>query len=249
MSDTTPNNGAAGDAPEKPVMRRGCILGLILTTVMISGLAYMFVTTVTDMLPPEELRPYSSEEGTREKIVSDAPAPGGDARLSEADLQFYLGALNTIDKPWQDLRGRFDSVVGADSQKIDLIRAFDEFKQMIHLPFYSRRALVDYLNTQRVSWDQYLWTKGRIVAASGITQEEAHKALRDLYGEYFLLEEEEKAMTAIREGSDQFYSRVDSIRTAGVDSSEIALVRPYHDTLLTKGLHSLMGIETMFPEE
>lgn len=230
------------------IKRRGCMLGVVLAMVMVSGLAYLAITTIRDMLPPAELTPYATLDETKKLVKSSAPAPGPDGRLNEESVRFYVGAFDSINAEWDVLADRIDSSVKADGEKIDLIRSFDRFKEMIHLPLYARRGLVNYLNVQGKSWDEYLWAKKRTVAASGITQEDANNALRETYGKYFVLQDEASAMDAIREGSNDFYKEVEAIRAAGIDSAEAALVAPYRQTLLDKGLHSLMEIETMFPE-
>lgn len=228
--------------------RRGCTLGIVLGLVMISGLAYMAVLTLKDMLPPDELQPYASKEETLKLVQSKAAAPGPGARLSEESVRFYIGAFDSLNVQWNQLAVRIDSTVKATGEKVDLIRSEDEFKEMIHLPLYARRGLVNYLNARGKSWDEYLWAKKRVVAASGITQADAFASFRKLYGEYFVLEEEDKAMAQIRQGANDFYNDVEAMRKQGIDSAETALVAPYRDTLLREGLHSLMEIETMFSD-
>lgn len=226
--------------------RRGCMLGLVIAMVMISGLAYMAVVTLQDMLPPAELQSYASKEETLKLVRSTAPAPGPDARLTEENVRFYLGAFDSLNAQWNVMTARIDSLVKATGEKVDLIRSEDEFKEMIHLPLYARRSLVNYLNARGKSWDEYMWAKKRTVAASGITQADAYASFRGLYGKYFELEDEQKSVDQIKQGSNEFYKEVDALRAKGIDSAEQALAAPYRDTLLREGLHSLMEIETMF---
>lgn len=226
--------------------RRGCMLGLVIGMVMVSGFAYMAVMTLRDMLPPDELQPYASQEETVKLVQSKTPPPGPDARLNEENVRFYLGAFDSVNAKWNAATVRIDSAVKATGEKIDLIRSEDEFREMIHLPLYARQSLVNYLNVQGKSWEEYLWAKKRVVAASGITQADAFASFRALYGKYFELEDEQKSVEQIRQGSNNFYKEVEDIRKRGIDSAERALVAPYRDTLLQKGLHSLMEIETMF---
>ena len=241
------NNGQVGEKPA-PVMRRGCILGFILFSVMVSGLGYMFISTLSDVMPPEELQPYTSLEETLKLVHSSTAAPGPGKRLTQENVEFFINGLDSVNASWEQLEPALAAQVEKSNEKIDIIRSYEEFKEMIHLPFYTRQGLVNYLNLEGKSWDEYLWAKARIVAASGITQEEAHTVLRSLYSTYFILEDQQNVLETIRDGSDSFYTRVDSLRENGVDSTEIALVAPYRDVLLSKGLHSLMGVETMFPE-
>ncbi len=247
-SDNGQVTATAAGGENSPFMRRGCLIGLVLLTVMVSGLGYMFVTTLSEILPPSELRPYATLEETLKMVHSSAVAPGSEARLTETEVQFYLTALDSVNAPWEQLLPTIKEAVEQSGEQVDIIRSMEEFKEMIHLPFYARRGLVNYLNVQGKSWDQYLWAKARVIAASGITQQEAHTVLHDLYSQYFVLEEQATVLDAIREGSDSFYQRVDSLRKGSIDSTEIALVEPYRDVLLGKGLHSLVGIETMFPD-
>ena len=241
-------NGSGAGEGGPPVVRRGCLIGVILLTVMVSGLGYMFISTLSEMMPPEELRPYAELESTLELVHSKAPAPGAGAQLNEDDVRFYLNALDSVNAPWEQLQPAISAEVEKSGEKIDIIRSMEEFKEMVHLPFYSRRALVNYLNREGKSWDEYLWAKTRVVAAAGITQQDAQNALRALYDKYFVLEQQEDVMQTIHEGSDGFYQKVDSLQKAGMDSAETALVMPYREVLFDKGLHSLVGIEMMFPE-
>lgn len=249
MSGNGPSmNGSGAGEGNTPIVRRGCLIGIVLLTVMVSGLGYLFISTLSDMLPPEELRAYTELESTLELVHSKASEPGAGTKLNEADVQFYLNALDSVNAPWEQLLPALSAEVEKNGEKIDIIRSMEQFKEMIHLPFYSRRALVNYLNREGKSWDEYLWTKARVLAAAGITQEDAQSALRTLYSDYFVLEEQEEVMQTIHAGSDSFYQKVDSLRKAGIDSTETALATPYRDVLLNKGVHSLVGIETMFPE-
>ncbi|MCE2502808.1 MAG: hypothetical protein J4G05_01935 [Chlorobi bacterium] len=231
----------------EPNLRRGCLMGLIVLVLLGSGLFYMWWQVYSKLVPPEELKPYATRESTMELIKSKAPAPGPDARLTESDVEFYIDALDSINVGWDIFKVAWDSMMATRNPDDDFMfdpLELDELGVLFfQMNLHARHSLINYLNQEGKSWDEYLWVKRRVIVASDISQSELTDTLRAFIERYaFEVEEEEKNRLA----SPDLFGLVEEIRRQGVDSIERAFVKPYRDTLLTHGLHSLTQAEEMF---
>ena len=231
----------------EPNLRRGCFFGLIVLVLLGSGMIYMLWQVNSKFIPPEELKPYATRESTMELIKSKALAPGDDARLTESDLQFYINSLDSINTGWGVFEAAWDSTTATLDTKenytfdpLELDELGVLFFQMNH---YARRSLVNFLNSEGKSWDEYMWAKRRVLAASDVSQKELADTLR-LFMERYAFEVEEDNMDQMV--SPDLFRDIEEIRKKGLDSAEIAMVKPYRDTLLMRGIHSLTQAEEMF---
>ena len=230
----------------QPNLRRGCLMGMVLLILMASGFIYWWFQVYSKFNPPEELQPYATRESAMALIQSSNPAPGEGKRLTEEDVAFYLNSFDSLNAGWRIFQSAWDSTMATrkpdDDEKFDPLDLDDLGVIFFRTNLYARRALINYLNEKKRSWDEYQWAKRRVVAASGITQQEFTDTLRNFMIRHnFNLEEENQPLA-----SENLFADVREIQSAGIDSTERALVAPYRTILLSEGLHSLAQTEEQF---
>ena len=247
MSGIGPQNGVPGDTTR---MKRGCLTGMLILCMLITGLTYMTYQAYNAVQPPTELKPYMRSTTFLPFLTTKTPAPPATARLTARDVAFYIGALDSIDAGWRHFSVPYDSARAAQSQQGKKPEAFnamdvDELGKIYwttHL--HMRRSLVPYLNLHGRSWEEYRWTKRRVIAASDITREEVADTARSFMKRLgFDMGDEPEVFAST------LFDEVEKMRATGIDSAERALVAPHRAVLLTKGIHSLTETEEMFAEE
>lgn len=228
-------------------MRTGCIVAAIVLVVVI-GIAgffgYQMINESFDI--PEQLEAYNDPELMRSLVKSKAPAPPDTAHLTQERVQKFMGALDSLGSGWQGLALLIDSLQSEKGQEQFSIWSSPALiNQMMQTPLTMRRALVNYLNLHNISWEEYVWLKERTIAASGITLRETDSSLNAVVSAHFKMGTPDMITTKSKETATDFFHRVEALRMSGaVDSSDIALVAPYRETLLSKGLPALAGIES-----
>ena len=244
MSGIGPQNGVPGDTTR---MKRGCLTGMLILCLLATGLIYMFMQARNAWEQPAELKPYMTKEAFLPLLSDAAPTPPPTARLTADDVAFYVGAIDSIDAGWRGFSRPYDSLRAVQSEHggtpvlFDPMELNDLGKLFFRVPLFSRRALVPYLNRHGRSWEEYRWTKRRVIAASGITRQEASDTVHAFMTRIgFDLGDERRSI------APELFDEVERVRAGGIDSAEQALVAPHRTLLLTKGIHSLTDTEEMF---
>jgi hypothetical protein len=245
-------------------MNRGCIIVAVVVAVAVGIAGYFAYMKVKQALDtPKELLPYANPDSMSARMSSHDSAPPDGAHLTSNQVQLFIGAFDSINSGWSEMKRAFDSMHlnkngKDDSVKVNLWASPYFLQQFNMMPLRARKGLTAYLNEHHLSWAEYLWIKERIVAASGITRHELDSALHAKLEGYFQAQEtaDSTADSTRRDSSrskvatdstETFFRKVDSLRASGaIDSTERVLVASYHDILLDKGLLCLFGIETNF---
>lgn len=241
MSGIGGNVSAGG---REPSMKRGCMMGMIVLFLLASGLAYMLWRAYNRFNPPEELRAYAFGDTFDSLVISDAPARNDAKRLDSAELLFYLGAIDTVWNAWSEFERVYDSAYAErDPEEPFDPMDLDEVGIIFwRVPLYARRGLVDHLNGSGRSWEEYLSIKERVIAATDITHREVGDSIRSfLSRRNFDLDDE-----GLELPNAKLFVRAEELRASSIDSTERALVAPYRDLLVTRGLHTLSGMEEAF---
>ena len=230
----------------QPNLRRGCLMGLVILALFASGFMYWWFQVYSKFNPPEELKPYATRESSLSLIKSKAPAPDQSKRLTQEDIDFYVNSFDSLNSGWRIFDAAWDSTMVTRSpdndEKFDPLDLDDLGVLFFRTNLYARQSLINYLNLLNRSWDEYQWTKRRVIAASGITQEEFTDTLRNFMVRHnFNIETENRQLA-----SEDLFSKVREIQSGGIDSTEQALVAPFRTKLLTDGMHSLTQIEEQF---
>lgn len=235
-------NGAAGG--REPSLQRGCMMGIVVLFLLAIGLGYMWWRAFNKFNPPTELRAYAFEETFDSLLTAEGGVRDEAKPLDSAEFVFYLGAVDTLWSAW----GEFQRVYDSAAAERDPDETFDPMELdevgvvYWRVPLYARRALVDYLNGEDRSWRDYLTIKKRVVAASGITHREMGDSLIAFMQRLnFEVGDDNDAVP-----NASFFIEVEEIRDREIDSAERALVAPYRELLLTRGLVGLSGTEEMF---
>lgn len=230
-------------------MNRGCIIFAFVLVVGI-GIAGFFAYRAlrASLELPADLAAFNHGDSLRSHLVSSEPAPSDSTALTAVDMRLFLDALPPINSGWKPLEAKFDSLgLNAEGKKgndISILATPQILSEMILIGPRTRKALAEYLNSRKLSLDRYIWLKEHVVAASGITKDEADSAFGSRLA-LFLGDGTSNTRRGGDKNFDAFFARVESIRAAGlVDSTEAALVLPYRATILGEGLPCLMGIET-----
>ncbi len=232
-------------------MRRGCIIFTLLITLGIAAggyYAYHYLRGVFEV--PDELAAYDNKDSLLARITSRAPAPAASEHLTPERVKLFIGAVDPVATGWRGLLSALDSMnLGAevDSTEINFMTTPTVIHEIIRLPLVTRQGLVEYLNAQKLSLEEYIWLKERTVAASGITLREYDSVLQATLQRYV----SSKNVMNIRNSHDAklFFERVEQLRSSGaIDSSDIALAAPYRPLLLDRGLPVLLNIENDFED-
>ena len=245
-------------------MNRGCIVAAIVVAIAVGIAGYFAYMKVKQALDtPKELLPYANPDSMSTRLSSHDTAPPAGSHLTPNQIRLFMGALDSINTGWSEMKRAFDSMhltskSGGDTAKIDLWASPYFLQQFNRMPLLARRGLTNYLNDHRISWAEYLWIKDRMVAASGVTRHDLDSALKSKLEGYFQSHDTTatpgdttaRDTTVTKIGADStetFFRHIDSLRTSGaIDSTEQQLVIPYRDVLLDQGILCLLGIETNF---
>jgi len=224
-------------------MRKGCIgavAALALIVLVLGYVGYRYLTTVLEV--PEDLARYNDPLEAAALIRDTTPAPPDTAHFTATDLERYLGGLDSVAAGWQPLVRAFDSLIlvsrnDASDTTLSLANAPNVLRQLAIFGPRTHRAIVHYLNDQRLSLARYIWIRDRVIAASGVTDHEVRQAA----------ERTLRHGLSFPFGADlqrDLFARVEKLRVTGrIDSTEHALARPHRDELLERGLFSLMNLE------
>ncbi len=230
-------------------MKQGCIIAAVVAALLIGVVAvigYHYVSNVLDI--PDEYAAYTDMDSTIARVQSKTPAPPDSARLDSARLHEFLGTLGPVAKGLTPIIATLDSLHAAsgDSASVSLSEMPAMLRKVILTGPTSRRALVEYLNAHDISWAQYQWLKQRVILASGITPASVDSVIASRLAE-LLPESGTDLSDSTKTHVMPSFDDVEQLRrTQPPDSAEIALVRPYRDTLLTKGLATLVGLDSKF---
>jgi hypothetical protein len=150
-------------------------LGLAISIAMIGYFGYRAIKETLTL--PEELAPYESRAAALKLIRSAAPAPGPEARLTARQVELFIGMLDSINIGSDNLEPALDALHldtnGRGKSKPNILAVPGVVHQALMMAPLTRRAIVNYLNNNGLSWEEYLWIKERVLAASGITRAEA----------------------------------------------------------------------------
>ncbi len=236
--------GAAAESGGRaPSLQRGCAMGIIVLFLLVSGLGYMWWQAFNKFNPPEELKAYAYRASLDTILDSKAPARDDATPLDEEELAFFLGAVDTVWSVWSEFDRVYDSAYAetGPGEEFDPLE-FDEVGTLFwRVPLLTRRGLIDHLNRSNRSWEQYIGIKQRVVAAANIGQQEATDTLHALMRRHRLSVAEE----GVDLPNDQLFQRALELRPL-LDSAEKAMVAPYRETLLNKGVHLLVGTDEAF---
>lgn len=240
-------NGVGSAGPPSggraPSLQRGCALGIIILFLLVSGLGYMWWQAFNKFNPPEELKQYAYRESLDTILTSKAPAREDSRPLDEKELTFFIGAVDTVWAVWSEFDRVYDSAYAEmeEGEEFDPLE-FDEVGTLFwRVPLLARRGLIDHLNKSDRSWDEYIGIKQRVVAAAGIGQREATDSLHALMRRHKLTVAEEGAALP----NNALFQRALELRPL-LDSAEKAMVAPYREDLLSRGVHLLVGTDEAF---
>ena len=225
----------------EPSMKRGCAMGMVVLALLASGLVYMLWRAYNRFNPPEELRAYAFGQTFDSLITSTAPARSDAEPLDSAELRFYLDAIDTVWNAWMEFERVYDSAYAEhDPEEPFDPMDLDEVGVIFwRVPLYARRGLAGHLNSSGRSWEEYLSIKERVIAATDITHREVGDSIRSfLRRRNFEVGEEGLDLP-----NEKLFARAEQLRASAIDSTERALVAPYRDLLVTRGLHTLSGME------
>lgn len=232
-------------------MNRGCIISAVVVALIVGIAGYYAYDRLKGVLEmPPELLPYGRVDSMQTRIASQAPTPPPGTHLTADQVRFFVGALDSVNLGWVVMERGLDSINFRngvkDSGKIDLWASPFFLQQFMQMPLIARRALVAHLNANHISWNEYLWIKDHVIGASGIGKNDVDSVFTVRIHEYF--SEADTTRTSVgRDSMNVFFGRIEALRSSGViDSSEIALVVPYRNTILDKGMLTLLGLETNF---
>ena len=220
-------------------------MGIILGFLLLTGLGYMVWQAISKYNPPDELAAYAFRSSYDSLILSNNPARDDAEPLNQGELDFYLGAVDTVWSAWEEFTVVFDSAYAdaEEDEEFDPL-TFDEVGTVFwHVPLLARRGLVEHLNDNGRSWEEYLSIKQRVVAASDIEHNEAIDSLRSLMRRY-RFDMSDKGAAEVP--NEELFKRVAELRALGIDSTEQALVAPHRETILTHGVHTLVGTDESF---
>lgn len=245
-------------------------LGLVVGIAVIGYFGYRFVAD-TVMLP-DELAPYESDFKAWDQIESKAPAPGPDARLTAKHVKLFTAMLDSINIGADHLERAVEDLA-VDTSKdgrfsANILAAPGVVRHALMAGPVTRRAIVNFLNKNRLSWEEYRWMRDRILVASGITPAEADsssvinlttegRAADYMTGAEFdpnnaSWTEEGSFGTDTTDDLSRFaqgerYSHLDDLRSEiTVDSAEVVLVAPHRKRLLERALRCMIGADHEF---
>ncbi len=238
-------------------MNRGCLISLLLVILAVAIAGYFAYDKLKVAFEtPQELLPYVHPDSMLARVRSKAPAPAAGVRLTAEQVQIFVGALDSVNSGWDAMSRALDSlnmkaVVKNDSAKVNYWASPYFILEFRLLPLRGRKSLVTYLNEKGVSWAEYLWIKERVVGASGIRHEQVDSVLESVLVSWFAADSTGRSDSMeTNVGNDSvvaFYARLEALRASGaIDSAETALVLPYRETILARGLLALLCIETNF---
>lgn len=229
-------------------MRTGCIVAALVLLIAIGIAGYFGYQMINESFNiPEELEAYADPGLMRMRLKSTTPAPPDTAHLTPERVAQFIGALDSLGSGWQGLAIMLDSLQSDDNgeSKVTIWTSPAIIQQMMHTPLAMRRALVSYLNNNNISWAEYIWLKEHTIAASGITLHETDSSLNAVVSTHTKLNSTDLIPTQSKESTSNFFNRIEQLRKSGaIDSSDIALVAPYRQALLSKGLPALACIDT-----
>jgi hypothetical protein len=223
------------------------LIGLILVVGLIT-----FFNLKTSLELPEDLKLYADRPSTMSQIASSKAAPADTMQLTEEHVDLFMGTLAPVSSGYAYMKHRLDSLnrrEGAtDKKRVDFWGSPFFIQQMNRMPLAARKDLVAYLNRHKPSWDEYLWLKEHVVAASGITRRDFDSLFDNRLRPYFRVEDS-VSTNMIPAGAVPLFERAELLRRTAIDSTEIALVAPHRQRLLDSGFASLMSIEVRFAEQ
>lgn len=226
-------------------MNRGCSIGLMIALVIagvVGYIGYRFANQFAEL--PEEIAPYQHLDSVRSMVASAAPRPSDSARLTEAWVSPLLAAADASNAIVGQIASNIAALKKEDGGFIKNFGAgMNLVKEARLIPLLVRRGVVQILNQQNRSWAEYDWAKERAIAAAGITRSNVDSAAQALF--HATLGDTTDAQIRVPDGAvGDFYRRTDSLRASGaIDSAEFALMRPYRQLLLDRGVLLLLGIE------
>ncbi len=227
-------------------MRKGCVFSATLLVILIAIGGYFGYTMLRQNFDlPDDLAPYAEADSLAEFIHSREPAPPDTAHLTAGRVALFIGAFDSLNTGWYNLNRTFDSlgIRNARGKQLDLWQSPEVLRDIIKLPLLTRKGLASYLNARNLSLAEYTWLKERVVAASGITHAEIGAIFRDSLSRYIPVPDS----SPIDNGPhiSAFFERVEKLRRSGaIDSSDIALVAPYRQTIIRDGLGAFLSPES-----
>ncbi|MEP7219412.1 MAG: hypothetical protein ABI876_10870 [Bacteroidota bacterium] len=230
-------------------MRKGCIIFTVLLVVLIAGAGFAGYHYLKNSLGiSADLKAYANKDSVLGKLRSHAPAPGRNEHLTKQQVALFIGALDSAATGWRNLRAAIDSFrigtgTGKDSSEMNISASPKLVRGIILAPLVTRRAIVNYLNNNNLSWEQYLWIKERTVAAADINAGDLDSAETAVARAH--LHGKGPDIKGKLSRSDDFFRKVEQIRNNGLlNDHDRELAAPYRDLLLSRGLPTLMGTET-----
>jgi hypothetical protein len=252
MMQQSPLNGSNGNTPQKQVtvVPRFFLIvsGILAVLILIAG-GITFIRLKSSYDLPDSVKALASRSGTLSQIRSRALAPPDNARLTPEKVGLFIGALDPIRIGWEKMKHTLDSInrTGKGKGKVDFWGSPYFVRQVNMMPLDSRRQLVTYLNQKGLSWEEYVWLKEHVIAASGLTRGEFDSTF-DVQLRHYFRSEDSSSTNATAVGAAELFKDIDVIRSRGIDSSDAALAAPYRTLLLDKGFPALLGVETRFAE-
>jgi hypothetical protein len=222
---------------------------IVVLVVVVGGwLAYRYLHDALAM--PSDLAALGNRDSVLAQISSKTPAPAAGSKLTPGQVKLYIEGLDSVNVGWNGLMTALDTIrsqsdSGASITSVKTWIGKSLLREIIRLPLVSRRGVVNYLNLHGISWAEYNWIKERTVAASMITQADYDSAMHAEIREHLPPADADSKKNIAPRSTDGLFKRVEAIRASGdLDSAEIALVAPHRSELLTKGLPSLVGLDT-----
>jgi hypothetical protein len=233
------------------VVPRGFMIfsSILVGLILIIGL-YTFINLKTSLELPEDLKHYADQQSTFAQIASRDAAYPDTTRLTQAHVDLFMGTLAPVASGYSYMKHKLDSLNSRQSdttEKVDFWGSPYFIQQMNRMPLAARKDLVAYLNRNKLSWNQYLWLKEHVVAASGITQHDFDSLFDSRLRPYFRAEDS-ASTNMIPAAAVPLFQHARALRRSAIDSSQIALVAPFRQRLLDSGFATLMGIETRFAD-
>lgn len=232
-------------------MRKGCVFSATLLVILIAVGGYFGYTLIRQNFDlPDDLAPYAEADSLAEFIHSREPAPPDTAHLTAERVALFIGAFDSLNTGWYSLNRTFDSlgIRNTKGKQLDLWKSPDMLREIIKLPFVTRKGLASYLNARDLSLAEYVWLKERVVAASGITHDEIGAIFRDSLNRYIPVPDSSPMNSGVRISA--FFERVEALRrSSAIDSADVALVAPYRQTIISKGLGAFLSPEVEDEDE
>jgi hypothetical protein len=218
---------------------------VVLAVVLIGGLAasgYFVISFFSFVKLPSELKRFDNADSAWTALTVPQRTPPDSARLDTRLVKIYIASLDSA-------TAGFDASARAH-------HAFNDRFERRHIEIgdvqstgatefqripRQRRALIEFLNGNDLSREEYVWLKIRVLAAAGISATVADSAIEawwvSSYGPDAMRGEGMK-YAPDDDGFDELFQRVDAIHES-IDSAEILLVQPYRARLLDHAVPTL----------